>query len=529
MNSLKRLRSEEASSDASHSADSSDSLDPYSGDHVTSYTKFRSILKGINKSTPPEFIQYMGQQLIYMEKLLTDYERHTFTQDVVDGISITNCAMTNRDVFEKHVFRYLDFTDHVSFGQTNRYFMGLAGIGRHCLKPPPLPCLPPKKSLAWRKVVRLPGVHIADFSKLYRCISGVVDLRFRGNTRMKSLGNIQCLESLHTIKIDSRTVQTLHGLNQCKKLSHLELCNISDIKYVNELDGCNQLTTLKIDSCNFMCLDGIIDLKALKTLEVRHCRRLIHVETLSANIDTLTLAHLEIMTLDGLDRCKHLTKFTMDSCRRVVQMSPLSECLRLEVLSITNNDNFGDFRWLSPCPALTYLTVNQAFALASFDGLQNSNLRLLTIDAVPRLDTIESIKCFRNLRSLSIGMADSLESIELTNFDNLDFFRLYRCPNVRSVIFSGCKSLETIRIQTCIRFSDDGTLGNCFGLRDLFISGSQGELDMSTLLRCKYLTSIKVHLCSNVRNTEYLWRNGPTFKLFDMNNWGSHNFINLCD
>jgi hypothetical protein len=428
-----------------------------------------------------------------MEQLLEDYRTRTAFQVVDQGNPLVRCALTSRDVFEKYVFGYLGFEDHLNFGLTNRLFRIFSGIGSPGLTPPPVPCDPSNKSLAWNKMVTLPtGVPIADVSKLYRCMSGVTQLLFRGDGRLESLGNIHSLESLHTIKINSNCIQSLRGLDQCKRLSHLYLCNLSRIRDLEDIEGCSHLNSLRIYNCAVNSLDRIEQLPALKRLEISLCVGILHIDKLNVNIDTLILVSMSIERLDGLTRCRYLTSFEMDSCVMLMDTQGLNTCQCLEVLSLSNNFSQDNFRGLGSCQPLKVLTLHNNHNFEDVRWLsQCKTLTMLTVECTP-----------------------SLMSIVLAGFDKLTFFRLTDC-SVKSVTFQECDALESIQIENCT-FTDNGTLGNCVGLRDLSINRCDGYLDMSNLMRCPYLSSVELRFCSNLAGTETLRKNGPTFKLFKM-------------
>ncbi|MEM7457446.1 MAG: hypothetical protein AAF456_24145 [Planctomycetota bacterium] len=307
------------------------------------------------------------------------------------------------------------------------------------------------------------------------------------------------LENLSQIKeLCLARFAELTSLDELAGLESLEKLHISDCDALSDLSGLGGLTNLKflsIENCSaFTTLDDLSGL-TLEGVGLVRCRKVRSLDGISGD----KLRHLTVTDCSGLEDVQAVTEMpnleTLYLYCRVdaqlpVQWDEAFFPTKLESAKLTGIA-LSDLRWLSECKVLTDLLIHRSDSLTSLNGLESCTM--LT-DLHLRCDNLESLNGLPEdnaVKTASIagnGITDSRSLSNLTEIEtarlsfrlsriedipsskNLKSLTLSLAPSVETLEgFPECPSLEYLEITPATSLIDVAGIGHHENLQELNI------------------------------------------------------------
>ena len=203
--------------------------------------------------------------------------RDTDISFILDIQDLTSLAIYNYDVIDIRLLEKMPNLEHV---------------GVYCN---------PKHKINFSKLKKLQYAYL-HWSLRYESIFECKTLEYLNfeNLRGLDLTALKELTNLHTLKISSRTLKSLHGIEVLTKLKDLDLFD------------CRQL----------LSLEGLEKLPQLKRLEIECVKKIEDIEALR-----------ELVNLEYL---------RVDNCGKIESLDPIHHCKKLETFFFTDSTNILD-------------------------------------------------------------------------------------------------------------------------------------------------------------------------------------------
>ncbi|KAH9679715.1 ADP-ribosyl cyclase/cyclic ADP-ribose hydrolase [Citrus sinensis] len=247
--------------------------------------------------------------------------------------------------------------------------------------------------------------------------------------------------------------------------------------------------------------NGVQNLAALKSLNLRHCKQLTRIPDLSL---ALSLEVLELTGCTSLieihSSIQHLNKLVtlnLDDCNSLKSLPTGINLVSLKTLSLANCSNFKRFPEISCNIEVLYLQGSAIEELPSSIG-NLSRLVTLELQNCSRLKSVSSSLCnLKSLRSLYLSGCLKLEKLpEETeiNLDSLEVLNLRGCSNLKKFPEISC-NIEDLDLRETAIEELPSSIGNLSRLVNL------------DLTNCSRLKSVSSSLC-NLKSLRYLFLSG---------------------
>jgi internalin A len=245
----------------------------------------------------------------------------------------------------------------------------------------------------------------------------------------------------------------------------MEIVGDSSIKNIDGLNNCTKLTSLEISRSDFLFdLSNLSNLSNLTNLNLYECGFFDNVDGLAnlTNLTSLGLAYCDALeNVDGLANLTKLTKLDLSDCHPIVQPKTEVMTTRKKVIEYQDRIRFvmtlmdGDTNVLSDYKDSTSLDL--------------SGCNLQNVDALANLTNLTSL----NLRNSSSFTSLPVGLNKLTNLTSLDL--------------SGCSSLQNV----------DGLAG-CTKLTELYLDDCESLQNVDGLANLTKLTKLDLSDCSSL-------------------------------
>ncbi|KAH9648939.1 ADP-ribosyl cyclase/cyclic ADP-ribose hydrolase [Citrus sinensis] len=247
--------------------------------------------------------------------------------------------------------------------------------------------------------------------------------------------------------------------------------------------------------------NGVQNLAALKSLNLRHCKQLTRIPDLSL---ALSLDSLELTGCTSLieihSSIQHLNKLVtlnLEDCNSLKSLPTGIDLVSLKTLSLANCSNFKRFPEISCNIEVLYLQGSAIEELPSSIG-NLSRLVTLELQNCSRLKSVSSSLCnLKSLRSLYLSGCLKLEKLpEETeiNLDSLEVLNLRGCSNLKKFPEISC-NIEDLDLRETAIEELPSSIGNLSRLVNL------------DLTNCSRLKSVSSSLC-NLKSLRYLFLSG---------------------
>ena len=216
-----------------------------------------------------------------------------------------------------------------------------------------------------------------------------------------------CLKTLSVYRV--YMVTELHGLENLKQLTSLNLQDCSSLTELPELGNLIQLTSLNLQDCNRITeLPELGNLTHLTTLNLINCYRLTRLPGLR-NLTQLTSLSLEncssLTELPELSNLIQLTTLNLKNCYKLTKLPGLRNLTQLTSLSLEDCDNCTALPGLENLTQMTELNLSGCRRLTELSGLENlTQLTSLDLSNCSGLTKFpEAIRILRSLRCLNLS------------------------------------------------------------------------------------------------------------------------------
>ncbi len=309
-------------------------------------------------------------------------------------------------------------------------------------------------------LLSLTGLSASNLTKLNLTAPTLTDLSALENcTKLTRLDLTECSE-----------LENLASMSKLLALEELLLTECSNLSDLTPLAGLKSLRILSIQKCNALC--SLAFAGALPSLEKLQLSWNTGLTDLDFGVAMSSLLELEIRgdsptSLKGLELAPNLSKLSLTR-HKITSLEPLIGCSALDTLTLVWSEKLNDFEPLRSFKSLKNLKLNLNYSLPS-DISPLSDLSALTnlnIEGPLKGKNVsyEPIAKLAGLTHLTLasaaGMTDSkfftslsaLERLEIARCDDfVDLTGLENHPNLTSIVLNGCENIKDITPLTTIR------------------------------------------------------------------------------
>ncbi|CAL6017548.1 Conserved_hypothetical protein [Hexamita inflata] len=265
----------------------------------------------------------------------------------------------------------------------------------------------------------------------------------------------------------------------------------------------SKITSLSIDNCGLTNLNGLENIKQLKTLVLKN-NKFTSIEPLLTltNITSLTINHSKITDIIGIEKLKHLSTINLEN-NCILKIKPIKELVNLTHVSIDNNFIY-DLQELIGLPNYSIMWISSqrepsVTEIEQFikDTQSNHNLQYYQQKIIQNKMKNEEIQndqqMIRKFASqvqngnLSISNERELQDIQFVDFLNIQNLTLKNCSNL--MLSRNSKNIRSLSINNC-------GLTNLSGIEqmnqlqelELLNNAFESIKPLSTLINIKKLT-----------------------------------------
>jgi disease resistance protein RPS2 len=371
------------------------------------------------------------------------------------------------------------------------------------------------------KRISLMSNDIKDLSFSPNC-SKLETLLLQNNTDLKSLAP-KFFKSMVNLKVLDLSSTGIKELPECDALCQLQYLNLSQtpitklprkfwvLKELKYLDlSLTEMLEETYDNCS-----KLLKLRVLNLFRSHYGIR----DVTNLNLDTLRELKILGITICTEDVLKKLKK--TDPLAKSTHRLSLTDCPHMKSIHVTDFNQMDRLQelYIESCHNLNELVMDQVEG-----GV--SNLRVLTLQKLPNLDTIliKSPHSFRRLRELTIDECHKLENINwIARLESLDKLVVSRCNGMMHIVAQleeathGMQSRrdgmsEEQEIQTLVKeaskigatnnkkkIDEDATENIEFPkLRSIILSDLENLISICSPRKFPSLESIRVQECPNL-------------------------------
>ncbi|OPF87338.1 hypothetical protein BW731_03505 [Vagococcus martis] len=184
-------------------------------------------------------------------------------------------------------------------------------------------------------------------------------------------------EKLKYLKVQVRTDDQLHRLQELKKLENLDITYLAEDVSVESMKELDHLKSLMIDCYN-------------------------------------------LKDISWLSNFSKLNSLTLSNVSKISDYSSLYSLANLENLSIKSGDKLNNIDFVKNMPKLKRLSLDNTFVHDIKDITDKETIISLQLKGNRQLNNIESIASLKNLKSLQFeSYSDNIQTTSLSNLENL--------------------------------------------------------------------------------------------------------------
>lgn len=329
-------------------------------------------------------------------------------------------------------------------------------------------------------------------------LSGLYLLEINDNKHLTSLQGIESLTQLSSLKISGGC---LNGIEEIRTLKTLSAFTISDDDSLTNLRGIENLTNLSSlrisGNTRLTSLHGMENLKKLHLLEIENngVTDLRGIENLNSLNSLIISKNNSLTNLRGIENLDSLYSLVISGNNSLTNLQGIGNLKSVRSLEIDNDTNLTSLVRIEDLPNLDSLIISSNTHLAGLHGVENlKNLHLLIIksNGITNLQWLENLD---SLYSLEISGNNHLTSLQgIKNLAGIHLLRIESNDSITSLQeIENLKSLYSLEIEMDIHLKSLQGIKNLPNLYSLYISNNRGLTSLQGIENLPNLYSLYIY------------------------------------